>query len=472
VLDLVSPDDDFAVEIEHAVRERRLHCHLRLADMAGVDVELHRVQVLAERLQRDDLRWSVLLWRSMRALLEGRLDDGERLALDAAGISGARGEVASFMFLMQTFVSAFLRGRVAGLAEPLTAAAGAFPHPATGVLLTAVLAAAGRTTEARAGLEELAADGFERLPHDDIALAAVPLLVDAGSSLVGSEQARNLYAWLDPYRGQCVVFTGWTGVCLGAFDRSLGRLARTFGAHDLAREHLDAAARLEARLGARPFLALTRVEQAGLGVPGAADEAHAIATALGIDLVLHRLDEIGTTPSNLAELRRDGDVWTVTYAGRTVQLKQLRGFEYLRELLSRPGRELHVVDLQGGPSSDSGAVLDDAAKRAYQKRLDEIGAQLEDADAFGDAELAARAAAQRQVLAEELARAVGLGGRDRKLASDAERARLNVTRALRLALDRVAAHHPELGRHLDLAVRTGMYCAYEPDPALPARWSV
>lgn len=63
---------------------------------------------------------------------------------------------------------------------------------------------------------------------------------------------------------------------------------------------------------------------------------------------------------------------------------------------------------------------------------------------------------------QELSRAVGLGGRDRRAASAAERARLNVTRVLRAAIARVEAALPALGAHLDRSVRTGIFCAYEP----------
>ena len=50
---------------------------------------------------------------------------------------------------------------------------------------------------------------------------------------------------------------------------------------------------------------------------------------------------------------------------------------------------------------------------------------------------------------------MGLGGRDRPTGSAAERARVNVTRALRTAIDRVTEHDPGLGHHLRTCVRTG-----------------
>ena len=77
-----------------------------------------------------------------------------------------------------------------------------------------------------------------------------------------------------------------------------------------------------------------------------------------------------------------------------------------------------------------------------------------------------------QQLVGQLAAAFGLGGRDRRAASAAERARLNVTRALRAALARLTEALPEAGAALDRRVRTGLYCAYEPQATDAIRWIV
>jgi hypothetical protein len=57
---------------------------------------------------------------------------------------------------------------------------------------------------------------------------------------------------------------------------------------------------------------------------------------------------------------------------------------------------------------------------------------------------------------------VGLGGRNRRAASHAERARLNVTRAIRATMANLARDNPSLGRHLAARIRTGRYCSYTP----------
>jgi tetratricopeptide (TPR) repeat protein len=187
--------------------------------------------------------------------------------------------------------------------------------------------------------------------------------------------------------------------------------------------------------------------------------------------------------------RREGDYWTVIFEGHTVRVRDLKGMRYLARLLADPGREYHVLDLvaaetgsgaqvasshaAGLPRSalgDAGESLDAQAKDAYRRRLAEIDDDLEQARAIGDAERAAQADAEREFLVQELARAFGLGDRDRRAASASERARAAVTRAVRQAMTRITEHHPQLGQHLSRTIRTGTYCAYVPDPRAPADW--
>jgi hypothetical protein len=197
--------------------------------------------------------------------------------------------------------------------------------------------------------------------------------------------------------------------------------------------------------------------------------------------------EAGTGSDDGAQpnvFRREGDYWRVTFDGHTARLRDTKGLRYLTRLLAEPGLAVHVLELvasehgqtmreardEGWSESvvpvggDAGELLDARAKDAYRRRLAEIDEDMEDARAVGDSEREAQADAERVFLARELSRAVGLGGRDRRAGSAAERARASVTQAVRAALRRIHEHHPALGRHLDRTIRTGAYCTY-----LPAR---
>jgi hypothetical protein len=97
-----------------------------------------------------------------------------------------------------------------------------------------------------------------------------------------------------------------------------------------------------------------------------------------------------------------------------------------------------------------------------------VQAEIDEAESYNDPERAERAREELAFVSRELAAAIGLHGRDRKTGSDAERARVNATRAIRTALKRIAEHDPVLGRRLGGAIRTGTFCVYDPAPDEPA----
>lgn len=442
---------------------------LRRGDMSTFTESIRRERELAERTRRPDARWRALVWGATHAMIEGRLDDAEAMANEAATLPSGLGErPTQWVHGSQIVALSYLRGTLGDLADFVVSMASEFEHPAPRGIAIGALAAAGRLTEAREQLSAAVTAHFHEPLYDEIRVFAVALMADACQATGAAEEADVLHRWLRPYAGTTVVLSPSTAACLGAVDRTLGQLAMAAGRADEAAGHLASAARLDARMGARPMLALTRTEQAVLGVAGAAEEARVIAADLGLEGVIRRLDAAGlgqppAEPARLAELCADGGgVWRVTYRDRTVRVRDVRGLTYLRLLVGRPFQPVHVLDLQGGVTSVEVRVLDDAAKSAYRRRLIELDAEIERAERRGDAARSERAVAEREALEAEIARAVGLGGRDRTLGSDAEKARLNVTRAIRLAIERVGEQHPELAAHLRQSVTTGLHCTYSP----------
>lgn len=86
----------------------------------------------------------------------------------------------------------------------------------------------------------------------------------------------------------------------------------------------------------------------------------------------------------------------------------------------------------------TGPALDRAAQAAYQRRITEVTEALESADRAGD-QAAERAGTERAALLRELRKSTGFGGRGREPSPEAERARVNVTRTLRAAVNRIGA---------------------------------
>ncbi len=187
-----------------------------------------------------------------------------------------------------------------------------------------------------------------------------------------------------------------------------------------------------------------------------------------------------------------GDHWAMRLGAAEMTIKDGKGIRYLARLIASPGVEMHAMELQGGPAgatspsrqaaavaelnvqgagSDAGPVLDETAKRDYRARIEELEATVAEAEEFNDPERAAQAREELEFIGRELAAAVGLGGRDRRASSEAERARVNVTRAIRHILDRIAEKDETIGAQLSAAVRTGTFCCYEPPPGQP-EWAV
>ena len=114
----------------------------------------------------------------------------------------------------------------------------------------------------------------------------------------------------------------------------------------------------------------------------------------------------GPPPSEQV-FRREGEYWTIRYEGQVVRLRHTKGLLYLERLLREPGRGMHVTELSGHGAGDAASV---------------------------------------------------------------ERARLAVTKAIKIALARIDAVHAGLGGHLGATVRRGYHCVYLPDPRTPIAW--
>ena len=171
--------------------------------------------------------------------------------------------------------------------------------------------------------------------------------------------------------------------------------------------------------------------------------------------------------------RRDGEYWTVAFDGRVATLRDTKGMRDLARLLAEPEREHHVSDLAAmesgvgvGLATTSGAfdpLLDVTAREQYRRRLRELDQQIDDADERGNDDASAAAIVEREALVAELSRAYGIGGQLRRSPDHVERARKAVTRRMREAISRIEQAHPTLGRHLQTAVHTGVFCGYAPE---------
>ncbi|HEY6418561.1 MAG TPA: AAA family ATPase [Candidatus Binataceae bacterium] len=213
---------------------------------------------------------------------------------------------------------------------------------------------------------------------------------------------------------------------------------------------------------------------------------------------LHRGESVspGSPSTQTGTFVLNGEYWTIGYGGTSVSLRDLKGLGYIHSLLQHPGEEFHVFDILNKPGSvatsesgssdfgsvlqeptvtvgrlgDAGEMLDAKAKQDYRRRLSELDEELEDMQERGNVQRAAEVEDERDFLRRELARAVGLGGRDRRAGSAAERARLNVLRAIKAAVQKISEHDAALGELLSHTIKTGSFCCYSQDPRHPLTW--
>jgi hypothetical protein len=211
------------------------------------------------------------------------------------------------------------------------------------------------------------------------------------------------------------------------------------------------------------------------------DDAARLCEELDMPGVLERISALAPRAKEVsaASFRREGEFWTIAYAGETFRLRDVKGLRYLAFLLGSPGKEIHALELAQAVEgmtarADAGLaepVLDARAKSAYRRRLQELGEDLQEARDWHDSQRIAQIEAEIDVITDELAHAVGLAGRDRELPSPAERARVSVTKAIRSAIKAIERHSPELGAHLTASIHTGRFCSYAPPGEQPPAWT-
>ena len=360
--------------------------------------------------------------------------------------------------------------------------------------LVQIEAANGATEQARGRLDELVGTGLGTLRPDMVFVWALTELARGCVLLRAARHAPRIYRALAPYAGRAAVAAGAV-MCSGSTDFYLAGLAALGDDAAAAERHYRAAVSCHRRLGARPMLAHTLREYALLlrqrAAPGdlpAASAALAEARAIAADCSMTRLlavldrqdrpDQLG--PGALT-LSREDDFWLIGYAGAHTRVPDSLGLRYLDLLVRNHGRELAAVELvrlaaatgpadpvspadglhdaSGAPADD---ILDRQARAAYRQRIADLDEELAEAEEWHDTERASRVRAEKDFLVRELTAATGLGGRPRHLGPESERARLNVTRAIRTAISRIRDRAPDAAAHLDQAVRTGTRCSYSP----------
>jgi tetratricopeptide (TPR) repeat protein len=497
---------------------------LELGDIQAVDQDMAAYAQRAEELRQPLYMWVLTIWQAMRAELRGDFAAAERLAQQALAI-GQRAQDADAVqcFTVQLFVIRGGRQSLHAVELPTRDFAAQYTSiPGWRSALALLYATTEREAEARRELEYFAANDFAALPRHACWMITLTNLAQVCVQLQDRTRAARLYQLLLPFAEQCVVVEPGL-VCLGSVARFLGQLAMTLSRWDEAEAHFVAAVQRNTLLGARPVLAQTQRHYATMLLarqwPGDREKAMALlhqALAVGQELAMDEhirhvqaLLEQGQrqgasahhaatlTPPTLSTthlFRQEGDYWTISYYGPVFRLKHVRGLHYIAHLLQHPHQAWHVFDLvtlarppaslpsaalrplstTSAPRSvalgDAGEILDLQARTAYKQRLQALQEERMEAQRANDVGRGATVQQEIDMLLQQLAAALGVGGRSRRAASPAERARVNVTNGIRAALTKIAASSPPLAQYLTTTIKTGLFCSYTPTPHPPMVW--
>ncbi|MEU1276818.1 AAA family ATPase [Streptomyces sp. NPDC005805] len=489
---------------------------LELGD-PGFHAQVHRFVALAERAGVRRFEMAVSVDRSLVAGLTGRFDEAREL-LDNAMEEQHQHAAFLFMALHMDWAMKLLMGRL-DEAQAVLAGVDETGHPYPRLLEALTAVERGEAELARRLVEEL-----DALP-EPMPRAFAPLMMRVRAqtaAATGDTRAiARSRAELEPYGGQWVVslygcdIGGPVDLWRGLLDAAEHRTGDAVAALTAAAESAD-------RLQARPWAVRARAALAGVLAeaegPAAARRLRGRvaeeARELGLTPLLPAAEPDtgpeagpgtltpaavghGPAPAPVAadptaprpaaprpaaeperpEFRRDGAVWALTFAGRSVHVPDAKGLRDLHTLLRHTGSDLSAVSLlapEGGAEVVAArglggdAILDEEAKHRYRQHLDRLDEEIDRAAALGDTARVTAYEAERKALLEELRKAAGLGGRTRRLGDEAERARKTVTARIRDTLRRLDSLHPELAAHLRESVGTGSSCAYRPPQ--PVDW--
>jgi AAA ATPase domain len=481
---------------------------VELPDLVAAASHVETYGRLAEQTQLAHHKWRTPLMRAMLRVIEGRFAEADGLAAEAAALAeGARNPEAARTVATYRLFSRFMV--LDGLERGAEAFAPLWADLPGGSDLASTFAAV-----TAAYVEDVEATRFhlQRLHPSSLVWAGDPSLLawlsEAVSFAGDKKSAKSILDRLEPVGDRCLstgmAAYGW----LGPASRFRGLLLASLERWDEAEVNFaDAHARL-ARLGARPYLARVGYEWARAlmyrgrveDVPRAVEllestiaEAEALGmVGLRVAAGRRRAALVGepapllgphgggvparaaasASASGALSLRCEGEYWTLQWGdGSPVRLKDSRGIRLLARLVAAPGEDVHVLELAAPPAGsgneltdggDAGDCLDEEARRAYRTRMQDLRESIAEAEGFSDNGRLEAARAELELLSIELSRAVGLGGRVRRVGSASERARVAVQRRIRDAISRVQDVAPPLGEHLARAVYTGLLCSYRP----------
>jgi tetratricopeptide (TPR) repeat protein len=281
---------DELIELSKGLKDKETHgrAHLfnvyistELGERARMDQSVAALVEWGDVHQRLRNQWIARHGQAMLAILDGNFSTAETLAQQALELGHqTRGEQVEGLYGVQMFSIRREQGRLAEVAQVMKRFIDENKYQTTWLPGFALIAAElGFEEPARRRLRELAETGFE-MPRDAKRSTSLSYVAEVAALLGDVEAAARLYELMSVYQHMTIT-AGIVTVCYGAASRYLGMLAATLGEFDRAEAHFEHALDMNARMGARPWLAHTKAEYALLlrrrGGKGVSERAEMLA---------------------------------------------------------------------------------------------------------------------------------------------------------------------------------------------------
>lgn len=299
-------------DMEFAGHHLRLVALMQLGDLRGVDHEIEACDRLAQELHQPNYVWWAAVFRSMRALVQGRFEEAERLAQSALSV-GQRWhqEIPTVVFGAQAFLIRWGEGNLDDLVDAGRHFASEYGQAWRAAYIW-LLTETGHLEEARQRFRELGGADFKGLRWNADWLTAMAALSLAAIALEERDHGNALYEMFEPYADKFAGFLAGSG-CLGSNHAFVGFAAKAAGRLDEAIAHFERAHQRNAEVGAhyltpRVYYEQGRalLERGGPGDAAAAREAIdaglASARRMGMRAEVERLLAVRFEEQNIASI--------------------------------------------------------------------------------------------------------------------------------------------------------------------------
>lgn len=271
---------------------------LERSDLPSFDSALKRFEELANHLRQPQCLWYAPMYRSMRALLDGAIQQAAAQQARFSRIAAQVNDANAFHSLAAQLAHQHWNlGTLEQLVDLIADGANRYPTiRGFRAGLAWSYAMLGRMKEAVREFDVLAASSFQDIPQRFDWSTAVGFLSETCAAIGDRSRARLLYDLLLPYANYAVVMGLGVGT-FGPAERLLGLLAATMGRSQEAEWHFERAIAFAESRGMPVWSAQARIEHAALLTRTSssraragrlAKEAFSFASAMGMSGLAER----------------------------------------------------------------------------------------------------------------------------------------------------------------------------------------